>query len=159
MSVRPMSTSRRKALGVSGLAVAATLMGAAVAPAPAAADDGDRTKTVACESLHVDDRNGNVHAKTRNCTVTWGKNIIDGAYWQTVKFQLLDARSDGVCGYANVIASDTGNSKRVKECNGVWTTRTASFSGRSSNIFIRVAYGDNSVYGNISTNVPRPSGF
>jgi hypothetical protein len=76
-----------------------------------------------------------------------------------VKFQLLDASTDRVCGYANVIASDTGNSERVKECNGVWTTKTVTFGGRSSNIFIRVAYGSNSVYGNISTNVPRPSGF
>jgi hypothetical protein len=151
--------SRAKAAAVSALTLAATLTGAAVAPTAAVADDGDRRQTVGCESLWVNDAAGATHARLRDCTVTWGKNIFDGSYWQTVKFQLLDSRTDGVCARARVIASETGASASSSECNGVWTTKTANFSGRNTNLFIRIAYGTNSTYGKISTNVTPPSGF
>ncbi|MEU0397071.1 hypothetical protein ABZ208_30680 [Streptomyces sp. NPDC006208] len=148
-----------RAATVSALTLASTLAGAVVAPTAAVADTGDRTQTVSCASLWVNDSAGVTHARLQNCTVTWGKNIFDGSYWQTVKFQLLDSRTDGVCAKALVIPSDTGASAASSECNGVWTTKTANFSGRTSNIFIRIAYGSNSTYGKISTNVTPPSGF
>ena len=150
---------RQRAAALSAVAVTATLVGVAVAPTPAAADNGDRTKTVSCAALYVSDSGGTVHARTRNCTVTWGKNIHDNDYWQTVKFQLLDDDTDGVCAKANAIASDSGKSASFSECDGVWTTKTATLNGRSSNIFIRVAYGSHSQYGKISTNIGAPSGF
>lgn len=149
----------KAAAAVSGLALAAMLTGASAWPTAAVADDGIRTKAVTCESLWVNDSAGVTHARLRNCTVTWGKDIIDGTYWQTVKFQLLDSRTDGVCAKALVILSPNGTSAASSECNGVWTTKTANFSGRVTNIFIRIAYGSNSTYGNISTNVPPPAGF
>ncbi|MER5465632.1 hypothetical protein ABT010_34110 [Streptomyces sp. NPDC002668] len=151
--------SRAKAAAVSVLTLAATLTGAAVAPTAAVADDGDRRQTVSCESLWVNDSAGATHARLQSCSVTWGKNIIDGSYWQTVKFQLLDSRTDGVCAKANVILSDSGASASSSECKGVWTWKTATFSGRATNIFIRIAYGNNSTYGNVYTNVTPPSGF
>jgi hypothetical protein len=151
--------SRAKAAAVSVLTLAATLTGAAVAPTAAVADDGDRRQTVSCESLWVNDAAGVTHARLRDCTVTWGKNILDGSYWQTVKFQLLDSRTDGVCAKARAISSETGASTLSSECNGDWTTKTANLSGRTTNIFIRIAYGTNSTYGNVYTNVTPPSGF
>ncbi|WP_406002844.1 hypothetical protein [Streptomyces sp. NBC_00829] len=159
MSACPPRKSRAKVAAASALTLAATLTGAAVAPTPAAADDGDRTQTVNCASLWVNDSAGATHARLQGCTVTWGKNILDGAYWQTVKFQLLDTRTDGVCARAIVILSDSGASASSSECKGVPTTKTATFSGRATNIFIRISYGTNSTYGKISTNVTPPSGF
>ncbi|WP_128377090.1 hypothetical protein [Streptomyces cavernae] len=159
MSVRSIRRPRSRTTAVFGLAATGMLVAAALAPTPAAADDGDRTRTVDCAALYVSDRDGTVHARTRNCTVTWGKNIFDNVYWQTVKFQLRDEETDGVCAKARAIASDSGRSAAFSECDGVWKTKTATLSGRSSNIFIRVAYGDTSVHGKISTNVPAPSGF
>ncbi|WP_367325618.1 hypothetical protein [Streptomyces sp. HUAS ZL42] len=159
MAARPSRKSLANTAAVSALALAATLTGAAVAPSTAAADTGDRTQTVGCESLYVNDSSGVTHARLRNCTVTWGKNIFDGSYWQTVKFELLDARTDGVCARSNVIVSPSGAGAQASECNGVWTAKTANFGGRATNIFIRIAYGSNSTYGKISTNVTPPSGF
>ncbi|MDQ0688926.1 hypothetical protein QFZ56_007889 [Streptomyces achromogenes] len=158
-SVSSPRPSRPRLAAVSGLALTVSLVGAAVAPTTASADTGDRTRTVDCASLYVSDSGGTVHARTRNCTVTWGKNIHDNVYWQTVKFQLLDDDTDGVCAKANAIASDSGKSASFSECDGVWTTKTATLNGRSSNIFIRVAYGSHSQHGKISTNIGAPSGF
>ncbi|WUD70795.1 hypothetical protein OG937_03435 [Streptomyces sp. NBC_00510] len=159
MSVRPSRRSLTSAAGAFALALGSTLAGAAVAPTTAAADTGDRTSTVACASLWVNDSGGTTHARLRNCSVTWGKNIFDGSYWQTVKFELYDALTDGVCAKSNVILSPTGASSQASECNGVYTPKSATFSGRATNIFIRIAYGSNSTYGKISTNVAPPSGF
>lgn len=159
MYAGPLRKSLATATAASGLALATMFAGAAIAPSTAAADTGDRTSTVSCASLYVNDSAGATHARTQSCTVTWGKNIFDGSYWQTVKFQLLDARTDGVCAQSNVILSPTGASAQASECNGVWTTKTANFNGRATNIFIRIAYGSSSTYGKISTNVTPPSGF
>ncbi|MFF3564788.1 hypothetical protein ACFYXS_32590 [Streptomyces sp. NPDC002574] len=159
MSARPLRKSLANAAAASGLALATMFASAAIAPSTAAADTGDRTQTVGCASLWVNDSAGATHARLQSCTVTWGKNIFDGSYWQTVKFQLLDARTDGVCAKSNVILSPSGSSAQASECNGVWTTKTASFNGRATNIFIRIAYGSSSSYGNVSTNVTPPSGF
>ncbi|WP_406002845.1 hypothetical protein [Streptomyces sp. NBC_00829] len=137
MSERPQRRSLR-AVEAAALTVAVGI-GGALLPAAAAADDGDRTQTVSCGTLESTDSGGVVHAKIRNCSVTWGKNVLDGAYWQTVKFQLLDSRTDGVCARARV-AGEQG-SKDFSECNGVWTTKTATFGGRTSVIFISIGYG------------------
>lgn len=159
MSARPSRKLLANAAAVSALALATTLAGAVVAPSTAAADTGTRTQTVSCGSLYVNDSSGVTRARLRNCTVTWGKNIIDGSYWQTVKFELYDARTDGVCARSNVIVSPSGASAQASECNGVWTWKTANFGGRATNIFIRIAYGSTSTYGKVSTNVAPPTGF
>ncbi|MFF3691404.1 hypothetical protein [Streptomyces sp. NPDC002187] len=128
-----------RSLAASALTLAVGISGVLLLPTAAAADDGDRTQTVSCGTLESKDSSGIIHAKIRNCTVTWGKNIIDGSYWQTVKFQLLDSRTDGVCARSRV-AGEHGV-RDFSECNGVWTTKTANFSGRTSDIFISIGYG------------------
>ncbi|MET7717219.1 hypothetical protein [Streptomyces sp. NPDC005407] len=155
MSERLQKTSLR-AVAASAL-TAVGIGGVLLLPAAAVADDGDRTQTVSCGTLESKDSSGVVHAKIRNCTVTWGKNIIDGSYWQTVKFQLLDSRTDGVCARARV-AGEHG-SKDFSECNGVWTTKTANFSGRTSDIFISIGYGRNAWDLTHYKAVLAPSGF
>ncbi|MDQ0938849.1 hypothetical protein [Streptomyces sp. V1I1] len=155
MSERLQKTSLR-AVAASAL-TAVGIGGVLLLPAAAVADDGDRRQTVSCGTLESKDSSGVVHAKIRNCTVTWGKNIIDGSYWQTVKFQLLDSRTDGVCARARV-AGEHG-SKDFSECNGVWTTKTANFSGRTSDIFISIGYGHNAWDLTHYKAVLAPSGF
>ncbi|MEU3922027.1 hypothetical protein [Streptomyces sp. NPDC029004] len=145
------------AAAVSALTLAAMLTAAAVAPTAAVADEGDRSQTVSCESLWVNDSAGATHARLQGCSVTWGKNIIDGSYWQTVKFQLLDSRTDGVCARARV-AGDHG-SKDFSECKGVWTSKTANLSGRTSGIFISVGYGLNAWDLTHYKSLIPPSGF
>ncbi|MET7622462.1 hypothetical protein [Streptomyces sp. NPDC005408] len=158
MSARPPRKSRAKAATVSALTLTATLAGAAVAPTTAVADDGNRTQTVSCGTLESKDSNGVVRAKIRNCTVTWGKNIIDGSYWQTVKFQLLDSRTDGVCAQARVYGSWY---KDFSECKGVWTTKTANLSGRTSEIEIFIGYARSAIEMNWKDHKSMfaPSGF
>ncbi|MEV6107012.1 hypothetical protein AB0M28_20190 [Streptomyces sp. NPDC051940] len=153
-------TSRKSVAGTVALGLAAALAGAVAAPGIAVADTGDRTQTTACESLWVNDKYGVTHARLRNCTVTWGKNIYDGSYWQTVRFELLDAATDKVCAKSNTIASPSGRSASASECNGVWTPKTANFYGRATNFFICIGYGTNfPPYGNEYTNETPPAGF
>ncbi|MQY11010.1 hypothetical protein SRB5_11240 [Streptomyces sp. RB5] len=152
-------TSRKSVAGTMALGLTAALGIAVAAPGTAVADTGDRTQTTTCESLWVNDKNGATHARLRNCTVTWGKNIYDGSYWQTVRFELLDAATDGVCAKSNVIQSPAGTYAQASECNGVWTKKTASFNGRATNFFIRIGYGANSSYGHVYTNEAPPAGF
>jgi hypothetical protein len=108
------------ALGVTGLFAL---------PSAALADNGDRTTVRYCEDL---DAQG--HAKTRFCSVTWGKNIRDGSYWQIVSMQLLDSMTDGYC--ARGTFSDGGSLVEFSECNGNWYSRTQRFDGRTARIAI-----------------------
>ncbi|MER5465631.1 hypothetical protein ABT010_34105 [Streptomyces sp. NPDC002668] len=156
MSERLQKKSLR-AIVASALTLAVGIGGALLLPTAAVADDGDRTQTVSCGTLESTDSSGVVHAKIRNCAVTWGKNILDGSYWQTVKFQLLDSRTDGVCARARV-AGEHG-SKDFSECNGVWTTKTANLSGRTSGIFISIGYGRNAWDLTHYKSLIAPSGF
>lgn len=148
----------RLAAAVAVMATSAVL----AVPGVAAADTGDRTKTVACGPFQsVAYSGGPAHANIRNCSITWGKNIFDGSYWQTVSFQLLDSYTDGHCARAIVQDSTTGVSTPYSECNGVWTTKTKTYGTRNSWINILVNYGSSSSWYGISGGdlYTAPTGF
>jgi hypothetical protein len=134
---------RARTLLLRGMMAAAMIVTAVGAPTAASADDGDRVTTTSCGSLQAPE-SGTAHARFRNCTISWGKNIIDGAYWQTVKFQLLDARTDGYCARAIVEVTRVNGSyedRTFSECNGVWTNKSVTFSGRGRLMWFALGYG------------------
>jgi len=109
------------------VAGAGLLLGTATA---AQAGNGDHTSTVSCGS-YQSPPSGTAHARIRNCSVTFGKNTIDGTYWQTANFQLLDSLTDGYCARSFSSGGSEGKQINQSECNGVWTSKSATFNGRS----------------------------
>jgi hypothetical protein len=134
-------TRRSLAKWVRGVVSAAVIITAVLTSAGTAfADDGYRSTTTYCGSFSsVAYPGGPAHAKVRYCKIVWSKNILDGSYWQTVSFQLLDSYTDGYC--ANALVDAYGTQNTFSECNGVWTTKTKTYSGRRGWIQVLVNYG------------------
>lgn len=126
-----MLSSSRFRLAKMAAAATAGVAALLAVPSAALADEGDRTKVTYCGDL-----NAAGHAKTRFCSVTWGKNIYDGTYWQIVSTQLTDSMTDGSCAYGWFSNNATG--VRFQECNGNWYSRTQRYNGRAGGIVVAI---------------------
>lgn len=123
-------------------------------PSAAYADNGDRTTVTYCRDL-----NAAGHVKTRYCSVTWGKNIYDGTYWQIASMQLLDSMTDGYCAHGTF--SNGGSTLDFQECAGNWYSRTQRYNGSTYRFAIGAKAGLRSGIWQWSdyTTIDAPSGF
>src|SRR5215467_14288865 len=122
-------------MGVARRIIAAALLSgvALVATAtPAFADNGDRTVTTNCTpATWQSPATGAAHARITSCKILWGKNIIDGSYWQTVTVVWVDSMTDGDC--ADLIVSNpVQTSPEQQECSGVPKTYKVSYTQRDA---------------------------
>jgi hypothetical protein len=106
----------------------------------AVADDGVRTYTIDCD-LKLGNSPVNAHIGIRNCTLVFGKNIIDDSHWQTLKFDMIDNMTDGYCARTESWEWRSGNYWYAKECNGVWRTKTHTWSGWTYGVGLSIGWG------------------
>jgi len=147
-----IATRRRGRAATFAMALLAAGLAIAVGSPTAAyaSDNGDRSITTSCGSFQSPPT-GTAHAKIRNCSITWKKNILDGTYRQTVTFQLIDALTDGYCAQSLVQAANASYQQvYASECNGVWTTKTANLSGHADWIQVMVNYGTTNAWRGIT---------
>ncbi|QYC40229.1 hypothetical protein Nocox_13055 [Nonomuraea coxensis DSM 45129] len=99
----------------------------APATASASASAGIDVRTYRISYLQYPET-GKARAQLRNITVTWRRDRADKRVWVTVSAQLRDSGpGDGHCARMTLLA-DSGyfalGKTTVKECNGVWQTRS-----------------------------------
>jgi hypothetical protein len=140
-------------------AVAIGVTGLLALPSAAFADNGDRTTVIACPNLNALDQAGVSHAEADRCSVTWGKNIYNGDYWQIASMRIIDSKTDGYCAHGTF--SDGGSFLDFSECNGNWYSRTQRFDGPTARFAISVKAGlRNGIWQwDDETTINAPSGY
>lgn len=99
-------------------------LGLTTAPAaPAQADPGDRSTTVAMANMTFS-VGGVVRSELRDGSATFWKNIIDGGRWIVVKAQIRDRSTDGSCAKARY--SSGWSDAWGFECMAVWKNFSAT---------------------------------
>jgi hypothetical protein len=142
----------RRTLGAVLLSTAAVV----AAATPALADNGDRTQTLNCvPAAWQSPATGTAHARITSCKIEWGKNILDGSYWQTVTVVFLDTLTDGDC--ADLIVSNpSGSSPEQQECNSVPKTYTVTYEQHDAWIKVELSHG---LKDKVSHTMTPPTGF